>query len=993
MLTYTVFSPIAQQVTLGAGLRQNGVGGWFYDGANDRTVSVPAGTSVVSRSFAIPSSPTDVTYDVIWGLWSAGFGTEYDSLERDNLVQVSGPPATATATGTPTNTATPTMTLPPTITPTATITPTPTQPALVAVAVGPANPVPGSSLVLSYTVFSPLGQQVSLGAGLRVNGSGGWFYDGANDRTVTVPAGTSVVTRPFTLPMTANVTYDVIWGLWSAGFGSQYGVQERDAAVIVVGATPTPAVPTLQNVALAPANAYTNGSIVLTYTVFSPVGQQVGLGAVVAPAGSGQWTNDPARDLVVSLTAGTTIVTRQFNLGTLASGAYDVRWGVWNTTFTTEYDERLLTNALTISPITATPTQPASPTVTGTATPTVTGTPPTATNTPVSTVTPNGATLLAVSVAPSQAKRGETATLSYTIYSPVSAQYVLAAQIVDGVNSAIDPGGDVLVTVPAGTTVVTRPFYVSPLFVPSTYDVRWGLWDSCFATQYALQQRSGALIILNATAAPTPLPPTPTATTIPPPAPGTIGLGVTGPAPGQQLNPGNSLTLSYTINNRTAAAVAVRLAANLVQTGFVGEAILTDTAHETTVSAAVGVTTFTRLFQVAPTAGQGSYDLTWALIDPSTNSVLTSRTTVADLWVASRGVDQAGVAITSNTLTTASITLQPGVVNQVTGTIGIQNDAAVTVGVVLRLWIRRHGTTAWVKDLPGDALVDVPPGSSTWTRNFAIPRYLPTGSYDVFFEAGTNDLSGGYDNNTVNSALQITNSVVPANVGVPILMYHNINPEIAGGNWVTICNFTQQMDYLQSNGYTTIDGGALYDYLYKGTPLPTKPVWLTFDDSYQNFHDYAAGILQARGQSASIFSVTQYMGQMNSWDLGNEAQHPHMTWDMLRADVAAGQRADSHTQHHVHLFDLTLPQQATEIWGSQRDLVNIMAQPGVNFSYPYGQNPDSAKWMVAHSGFQAAVVINQLKQYTSYADMYELNRIGIADSDTVQTFSNKLTAP
>ena len=70
-----------------------------------------------------------------------------------------------------------------------------------------------------------------------------------------------------------------------------------------------------------------------------------------------------------------------------------------------------------------------------------------------------------------------------------------------------------------------------------------------------------------------------------------------------------------------------------------------------------------------------------------------------------------------------------------------------------------------------------------------------------------------------------------------------------------------------------------------------------------------------------------------------------------------------------------------------------MAQPGVNFSYPYGQNPDSAKWMVAHSGFQAAVVINQLKQYTSYAYMYELNRIGIADNDTVQTFSNKLTAP
>src|SRR3712207_6563240 len=88
----------ATTVSLGAGLRQPGVGGCFYAPATDRTVSIPAGTSVITRQFPVPTSPTNVYYDVIWGLWSAGFGTQYGLAQRDNAVWVTGPPATPTAT-------------------------------------------------------------------------------------------------------------------------------------------------------------------------------------------------------------------------------------------------------------------------------------------------------------------------------------------------------------------------------------------------------------------------------------------------------------------------------------------------------------------------------------------------------------------------------------------------------------------------------------------------------------------------------------------------------------------------------------------------------------------------------------------------------------------------------------------------------------------------------------------------------------------------------
>ena len=140
-------------------------------------------------------------------------------------------------------------------------------------------------------------------------------------------------------------------------------------------------------------------------------------------------------------------------------------------------------------------------------------------------------------------------------------------------------------------------------------------------------------------------------------------------------------------------------------------------------------------------------------------------------------------------------------------------------------------------------------------------------------------------------------------------------------------------------------------------------------------------------------AVTQYMGQMNSWDLGNEPQHLHMTWSMLQAMSAGGMFADLHTQHHVRLTQLGYSQQQSEVWGTQRDLLSFVGTAGVNFAYPYGLYNDMARWMLAHSGFHDGVIIGQVKQYTNNIDFFQLTRIGVTDSDTVSTFASKLTQP
>ena len=249
---------------------------------------------------------------------------------------------------------------------------------------------------------------------------------------------------------------------------------------------------------------------------------------------------------------------------------------------------------------------------------------------------------------------------------------------------------------------------------------------------------------------------------------------------------------------------------------------------------------------------------------------------------------------------------QVGVTNRITATFGIQNNMQTTMRADLRMHLRQHSTVTQIHDIPGDKLVSIVPGANTFTRTYTLPRYFGNSggqSYDVIYEIMDDPGStGAIDSGSQNNALTIINSARISDVAIPVLLYHNVNSTVASGNWVTICDFTQQMDYLSQNHYHTINGQDVYNYIYKGVALPSLPVWISIDDLYQNIYDYAFPILQARGLDASINTNTQWMGQMNSWDINaGEPQHLHMTWTMLQALKNAGMYADAHSQHHVHL--------------------------------------------------------------------------------------------
>ena len=98
-------------------------------------------------------------------------------------------------------------------------------------------------------------------------------------------------------------------------------------------------------------------------------------------------------------------------------------------------------------------------------------------------------------------------------------------------------------------------------------------------------------------------------------------------------------------------------------------------------------------------------------------------------------------------------------------------------------------------------------------------------------------------------------------VSLPVLMYHHIAQEASNDMTVSPACFEEQIAALTEDGWHTVSIAQLIDYVDHGTPLPDKPVLITFDDGYTSNLELAAPILERYGQHAVIFVIGLNAGQ------------------------------------------------------------------------------------------------------------------------------------
>lgn len=185
---------------------------------------------------------------------------------------------------------------------------------------------------------------------------------------------------------------------------------------------------------------------------------------------------------------------------------------------------------------------------------------------------------------------------------------------------------------------------------------------------------------------------------------------------------------------------------------------------------------------------------------------------------------------------------------------------------------------------------------------------------------------------------------------VPIVTYHSVRPHTEGESSeqerfdVTPDLLREHLEYLKDRGFTTISFETLANYFDGETPLPPKPIILSFDDSWRNQYIYAFPLLKEYSATATFFVFT------NSLDRKN-----HLTWDETREMQKAGMEIGSHTKFHPYLDDITDPiELKKEIAGSKTILEESIGIPITTFAYPFGEHATTSIDEVKRAGYRTA---------------------------------------
>ncbi len=218
---------------------------------------------------------------------------------------------------------------------------------------------------------------------------------------------------------------------------------------------------------------------------------------------------------------------------------------------------------------------------------------------------------------------------------------------------------------------------------------------------------------------------------------------------------------------------------------------------------------------------------------------------------------------------------------------------------------------------------------------------------------------------------------------VPILMYHYLSVPPPDADIyrldlsVTPDAFNAQMDYLATQGYHPIRLADLTDYLLNGTPLPSKPIVLTFDDGYADNYANAFPILKKHKFPATFFVITQFT---------DDNKPGYMTWDQLEEMAIEGMEIGSHTLNHIDLRGKSRSVQASEIAGSKAMIESRIGTPVKSFCYPAGSYDALTISILRSTGYLGATTeIQGTLQSTS--DIYELRRIRMRGSFSVNDFA------
>lgn len=137
---------------------------------------------------------------------------------------------------------------------------------------------------------------------------------------------------------------------------------------------------------------------------------------------------------------------------------------------------------------------------------------------------------------------------------------------------------------------------------------------------------------------------------------------------------------------------------------------------------------------------------------------------------------------------------------------------------------------------------------------------------------------------------------------LPVLMYHSVlkDEKYQGKYVISPKALEEDMVYLKENGYTAIGGKELLAYIENGTPLPEKPVILSFDDGYYNNYLYAYPLAKKYGMKIIISPIGYYSDQCTKSEEKLSPNYSHCTWHQIKEMYDSGLVEFGNHSYNLH---------------------------------------------------------------------------------------------
>ncbi|WP_214365537.1 polysaccharide deacetylase family protein [Pseudonocardia sp. H11422] len=228
-------------------------------------------------------------------------------------------------------------------------------------------------------------------------------------------------------------------------------------------------------------------------------------------------------------------------------------------------------------------------------------------------------------------------------------------------------------------------------------------------------------------------------------------------------------------------------------------------------------------------------------------------------------------------------------------------------------------------------------------------------------------------------------------VGVPVLMYHAIAEHPAAQTRrlsVRPAMLAEQLAWLTGHGFRTLTFSELMAARRKERPLPERPVVLTFDDGYADFHSAALPLLAEYGCVATVFVTTGWVEDAGEQRAGNPLDRM-LAWTQIDEVSAAGMEIGAHSHSHAELDQLHDDALMQELSASKSLLEDRLGCEIPALAYPYGYSSRRVRTAVRTAGYRHAAAVANATSRPPHSP-FAMPRLTIRRSTSLDTFGQVL---